>query len=285
LSYSAASDVVPHYQGIVGVASARWAETNAHTLVSFIRGYLAALRWLFERANRGGAERTNAKCGVHDRRGKCGAGRTGRVLNPAKRALASLISHAIAALGIGTVFARPGIPKRVWAIGAVCSILPDIDVVGFRFGIRYGDFWGHRGFTHSLLFASILATLALVVGCPHPLSGLNRTWLWLYFFLATASHGFLDAMTNGGLGVAFFSPFHNTRFFLPWRPILVSPDIAYAICQRAWRGGVAKRTCLDLDSDRAAGSIDPRASACVSAGFTQIEKCDRGVKPLLLCMQ
>jgi ABC-type nitrate/sulfonate/bicarbonate transport system substrate-binding protein len=51
-----ASDVVPHYQGIVGVASARWAETNAHTLVSFIRGYLAALRWLFERANRGAAQ-------------------------------------------------------------------------------------------------------------------------------------------------------------------------------------------------------------------------------------
>jgi inner membrane protein len=136
--------------------------------------------------------------------------------------LASLISHAIAALGIGTVFARPEIPKRVWAIGAVCSMLPDIDVVGFRFGIRYGDFWGHRGFTHSLLFASVLATLALV-GFPHALSGLNRAWLWLYFLLAAASHGILDAMTNGGLGVAFFSPFDNTRFFLPWRPILVSP--------------------------------------------------------------
>ena len=85
-------------------------------------------------------------------------------------------------------------------------MLPDIDVVGFQFGIRYGDFWGHRGFTHSLLFASILATLALVVGFPHALSGLNRAWLWLYFFVAAASHGFLYAMTNGGLGVAFFSP-------------------------------------------------------------------------------
>lgn len=45
----------------------------------------------------------------------------------------------------------------------------------------------------------------------------------MYFFLATASHGFLDAMTNGGLGVAFFSPFNNVRYFLPWRPIRVSP--------------------------------------------------------------
>ena len=41
-------------------------------------------------------------------------------------------------------------------------------------------------------------------------------------FLATASHGFLDAMTDGGLGVAFFSPVDNTRCFLPFTPIRVS---------------------------------------------------------------
>jgi inner membrane protein len=30
-------------------------------------------------------------------------------------------------------------------------------------------------------------------------------------------------MTNGGLGVAFFAPFQNDRYFFPWRPIQVSP--------------------------------------------------------------
>jgi len=30
-------------------------------------------------------------------------------------------------------------------------------------------------------------------------------------------------MTDGGLGVAFFSPCDNQRYFLPWRPIHVSP--------------------------------------------------------------
>jgi inner membrane protein len=30
-------------------------------------------------------------------------------------------------------------------------------------------------------------------------------------------------MTTGGLGVAFFSPFENSRYFLPYRPIKVSP--------------------------------------------------------------
>lgn len=37
------------------------------------------------------------------------------------------------------------------------------------------------------------------------------------------SHGLLDAMTDGGRGIAFFSPFSNHRYFLPWRPIRVSP--------------------------------------------------------------
>jgi len=41
--------------------------------------------------------------------------------------------------------------------------------------------------------------------------------------MCTASHSLLDAMTTGGLGVAFFSPFENARYFLPWRPIQVSP--------------------------------------------------------------
>ena len=52
----AASDILPHYQGVVGVARARWAEANADTLVSFIKGYLAALRWLFAPANHGAAQ-------------------------------------------------------------------------------------------------------------------------------------------------------------------------------------------------------------------------------------
>ena len=70
--------------------------------------------------------------------------------------MASLPTHAMAALGLGACFYKPGIPKRIWVIGAVCSTIPDFDVIGFRFGIRYDDFWGHRGFTHSLVFAAAL---------------------------------------------------------------------------------------------------------------------------------
>lgn len=137
--------------------------------------------------------------------------------------MASGFSHAVAALSIGTCFYRPQIAKRVWLSAAACSVVPDLDVVGFRFGIHYGDFWGHRGFTHSLVFAALLSGAAVTVLGGKKNLGIGRLPLFAYLFLATASHGLLDAMTNGGLGVAFFSPFDNTRYFLPWRPILVSP--------------------------------------------------------------
>lgn len=137
--------------------------------------------------------------------------------------MASAFSHAVAALSIGSCFYRPQIPKSVWVAGVACSVIPDLDVIGFHFGIQYRDFWGHRGFTHSLLFAVLLASAIVVVMSWRGTSGIGRFALFGYLFLTTASHGLLDSITNGGLGVAFFSPFNNNRYFLPWRPVRVSP--------------------------------------------------------------
>lgn len=136
--------------------------------------------------------------------------------------MASAISHAVAALGTGAAFYRPSAPKRIWITGVACAVLPDLDVIGFRFGVPYGDFWGHRGFTHSLVFALLVAGI-FTFWIDGSLPQMPRARLFVYLLLATASHGLLDAMTNGGLGVAFFSPFENGRYFLPFRPIRVSP--------------------------------------------------------------
>jgi inner membrane protein len=113
-------------------------------------------------------------------------------------------------------------------IGALCSVVPDLDVIGFRFGIRYGDFLGHRGFTHSLVFAALLASGAVIIGFRRGVPGLGRLPLWIYFFMATASHGFLDAMTDGGLGVAFFAPFDNTGIFCRGGPFMFLPSVSTA---------------------------------------------------------
>jgi inner membrane protein len=137
--------------------------------------------------------------------------------------MASAFSHAVAGLAIGTAFWRPGIPARYWVAGAVVAALPDLDAIGFRFGVAYGDVLGHRGFTHSLLFAALLSAVVVAVVFPSGAGPVSRGQLWLYLFLATASHGVLDALTNGGLGVAFFAPFDNARYFFPFTPIQVSP--------------------------------------------------------------
>jgi len=105
-----------------------------------------------------------------------------------------------------------------------CSLLPDLDVIGFFFGRRYGDVWGHRGFSHSLVFSFLLSFLVLTLGFKDWGRFSKRWWrLWVFFFLVTSLHGFLDAITDGGLGVAFFFPFDNSRYFLPWTPLKVSP--------------------------------------------------------------
>src|SRR6516164_6015242 len=104
-----------------------------------------------------------------------------------------------------------------------CSILPDADVLGFRLGINYEDLLGHRGLSHSLLFAIILSLVVTFLAFPQLPPRWTRLVLFSYFFVITASHGVLDALTDGGLGVAFFAPFDDTRYFFPFRPIKVSP--------------------------------------------------------------
>jgi len=135
----------------------------------------------------------------------------------------TVLTHAVSGIALEGAFRRPFGTARVWLAGAVCAALPDVDVIGFRFGIQYGDLLGHRGLTHSLSFAAVLAGLVVAIVFPEGAPGWHRRALWLYLFVATASHGCLDALTDGGLGVAFFSPFSNARYFFPVRPIRVSP--------------------------------------------------------------
>jgi len=136
--------------------------------------------------------------------------------------MASAFTHAATALALATAFRRPGPPAGFWLLGAACAALPDIDGVGYWMGVPYESTFGHRGFTHSLFFAAVLATLVAYTRLADRWS-IRRSTLWLFVFLATASHGVLDAMTTGGGGVAFFAPFDNDRYFFPWRPIRVSP--------------------------------------------------------------
>lgn len=137
--------------------------------------------------------------------------------------MASIFGHALTAYALGKGFTKEIVTWKFWMLGIACSILPDADVISFAFGIPYESFWGHRGFSHSLVFALLLGFLITMLFYNKKLVSKTGVLLILYFSLCTASHGILDAMTSGGLGIAFFSPFDNTRYFFPWRPIQVSP--------------------------------------------------------------
>lgn len=104
------------------------------------------------------------------------------------------------------------------------SLLPDLDVIGFAFGVRYGAPWGHRGASHSLVFAlGLAAAFTLLAKRIDERSRGPRFRLFLWLAVVIASHGLLDALTDGGRGIALLWPFTKERFFAPVRPIPVAP--------------------------------------------------------------
>ena len=160
----------------------------------------------------------------------------------------TVLVHPVVALALAPAFRRHGLGPRLWALGAACTVAPDLDTIGYFLGVPYGSLLGHRGLSHSLAFALLLA-IALVPlsrrlspATPGPIAA-------LYLFLCTASHGLLDALTNGGLGVALLSPFIQERLFFPFRPIQVSPlGISRFLSGEAWPVLLSELTWVVLPS-------------------------------------
>jgi len=141
----------------------------------------------------------------------------------------TIISHAAIPLAAGLGIGEKYIPRKLILAGVIASMLPDADVVLFRFGARYDSDWAHRGFTHSIGFAVILTLLAGLLfrkTIPPAISA-------AFVGLSSVSHGLLDMLTNGGHGVAILWPVRQARYFFDWRPIEVSPLAASRFLSRA----------------------------------------------------
>jgi inner membrane protein len=131
-----------------------------------------------------------------------------------------VFSHAV----VGATVVACSLPRPralLIALGAVLAVLPDIVVVGLAFGWGLDHPFGHRGLSHSLLAAGLAAGVAAIA--VRARAGERRGVVWLVLAAAAASHGLLDALTNGGRGVAFLAPFSAARWHFPVRPIEVSP--------------------------------------------------------------
>lgn len=141
----------------------------------------------------------------------------------------TIISHAAVPLALGIGLGEQRIPSRLLAAGVLVSMLPDADVILFRFGATYDGPWAHRGFSHSVgfaIFLGLFAALAMRRFAPT---------LVTFGFVASsaASHGLLDMLTNGGHGIAFLWSLSDHRYFFNWRPIQVSPLAASRFATRA----------------------------------------------------
>lgn len=150
----------------------------------------------------------------------------------------TIITHGVVALALAAK--TRGIceldRRRMLVVCILCAMLPDIDYFGFKVGVPYNSLFGHRGFTHSFFFAALVALGAswlLQRRAKETLAGGGK--LFLLLFAVTASHPLLDAMSDGGEGVALFSPFSNHRYFFPYRPIMVSP-LGVEAFFHGWRG-------------------------------------------------
>jgi len=132
----------------------------------------------------------------------------------------TVFTHAAVPVAVALGLGRDRIPARLLALGVAASVVPDLDSVAFRLGIPYEVTLGHRGVTHSLVFA---VGLALLGACALRLlrTGFGRAFWFL--LLAAASHGVLDAFTTGGYGITLLWPWSTQRYVGPLQVIEVAP--------------------------------------------------------------
>lgn len=132
----------------------------------------------------------------------------------------TILTHPAIPLAMALGLGRNVVSRRLLIAGMAVAVLPDLDVIGFRLGIAYASEFGHRGFSHSLLFAFSVALLGALLY--HWLDSTFQRVLG-FLFVSMASHSLLDAFTSGGLGVALLWPWSEQRFFAPLQVIKVSP--------------------------------------------------------------
>lgn len=143
----------------------------------------------------------------------------------------TVFTHAAVPLMLGAAAGRRRVNGRLLVVGALAAMLPDADVIGYALHVPYASTFGHRGATHSIVFAVFCAMLAAL--CCRSL----RASPWgaaAFVGLAVLSHPLLDAFTKGGLGVELLWPLNHARWLAPVHPIAASPIGTRFFSARGW---------------------------------------------------
>jgi inner membrane protein len=137
----------------------------------------------------------------------------------------SSLSHAMVAVTLGSIVAPRRLLRPFLVIGAASAVLPDIDAIGRPFYGAAGDIealGGHRGFTHSLVFASVMGLVAFAAVLVNARWRGYRVRFGLFVAAVTCLHGVLDLSSSIGAAtspVQFWSPFSTRVYVLSEHPI------------------------------------------------------------------
>lgn len=125
------------------------------------------------------------------------------------------ITHIALGACLGDAFAGKQLGKKAMFWGAVAQSVPDIDFIASAWSSTAENLLAHRGFTHSILFAIIMAPLLAMLAerwhRPHDIS--LKKWI-VFFGVQLFIHLLIDGMNVYGVG--WFEPFSHHRVSYNW---------------------------------------------------------------------
>ena len=113
---------------------------------------------------------------------------------------------------------------------SLLAMLPDADVFVMQLGGHDSIVAGHRGASHSLLMAAMIAVAGGLLARRFGWSGVRTMFAVM---LAIGSHGLLDTLGEGGRAIPLFWPLSKHRFIAPWRCL---PDAPRGLKFISWHG-------------------------------------------------
>ncbi|MBI3098855.1 MAG: metal-dependent hydrolase [Planctomycetes bacterium] len=129
----------------------------------------------------------------------------------------ALVGVGLAAVGLGRAKSPLLRHPLLWMAGAFLGVLPDFDIVVFRF---FGHAWapsGHRGPSHTLGAALAVALALAGVGALFRARLTDIGRICGTAFAIVYTHALMDALCGAGRGVALAWPFSDVAWLSPVR--------------------------------------------------------------------
>lgn len=118
------------------------------------------------------------------------------------------VSQIVLGAACGEAVAGRQLKNKALFWGAVGGTIPDLDTFLTPFFDSVSGLLVHRGYTHSIFFAFVLAPLLALVLRKFNKQVSYMTWFWLFFW-SLITHPLLDGFT--GYGTPLFLPFSSFR--------------------------------------------------------------------------